>query len=215
MHLEISMEDALAFEKLRQQIYESENPLTISVFDLALFISMSMECGKLLTLHTRARESDGKAREMASKDFRVQVLKANYRFTQGVGGFSQLCTFAVLTNLQYMVNILNPRTQINNKMLFAPNAVFMKDKLEEDASSSTKRKQMLEEAELPQIRLRKAGYTHVSGNNIKCEPLESGICDHYRKWIAYCRTFRASMDLPPSGDMLAAAVGLLMEFEGK
>ena len=42
MHLEISMEDALAFEKLRQQIYESENPLTISVFDLALFISMSM-----------------------------------------------------------------------------------------------------------------------------------------------------------------------------
>ena len=130
MHLEITSEDMLAYEKLRRQLYEMDNPLKISVFDLALFISMSMECQKLLTLHTRARETDGKARELASKDFRVQVLKSNYRFIGGLSGFSQLCTFAVLTNVQYMLNLLDPRTQVNNKILFAPNAVFMKDQID-------------------------------------------------------------------------------------
>ena len=215
MHLEITSEDMLAYEKLRQQLYEMDNPLKISVFDLALFISMSMECQKLLTLHTRARETDGKARELASKDFRVQVLKSNYRFIGGLSGFSQLCTFAVLTNVQYMLNLLDPRTQVNNKILFAPNAVFMKDKLEEAASGTEKRRQMLEEQNMPQIRKRAQGYTHSAGNNIKPDSLESGMCDHYHKWLAYARTFRASMELPPTGDMLAAAVGLLMEFEGK
>ena len=91
----------------------------------------------------------------------------------------------------------------------------MKDKLEEAASGTEKRRQMLEEQNMPQIRKRAQGYTHCAGNNIKPDSLESGMCDHYHKWLAYARTFRASMELPPTGDMLAAAVGLLMEFEGK
>ena len=81
----------------------------------------------------------------------MQVLKSNYRFIGGLSGFSQLCTFAVLTNVQYMLNMLDPRTQINNKILFAPNAVFMKDKLEEAASGTEKRRQMLEEQGLVQL----------------------------------------------------------------
>jgi len=218
LHLEITAEDSLAYEKLRQEVYAAEDPMAISVFDLALFISMSMECAKLLELHTRLRECEGDARTRATKEFRVLALKACYRFMDGTGGFSQLVTFAVLTNLEFTCSMLDPRTQMINKVLFAKNACYMKDSLEEalDANVSSAVQSVGPAGEQTLVvRLRKAMYAHVEGTNVKCEPLESGICDHYKKWLAYAKSFRASMELPQGGNTLLAAVGLLMEFEGR
>ena len=55
LHLDIAREDWLAYEKLRLQIHEQQNPLKVPVFDMALFISMSMECSSILQAHERVR----------------------------------------------------------------------------------------------------------------------------------------------------------------
>jgi hypothetical protein len=102
--------------------------------------------------------------------------------------------------------------------MFGPSAVWMMEPamLEEDEEGNIIKKTKEQREKDPrqyEIRIRKGVVAHVKGSNHKCEPLDSGIVDHYDKWLAYTRTFRSSLELPSSGNTLAAAAGLLMEFD--
>lgn len=217
LHLEVAREDALAYEKLRLLIYE-QSPLSVPVFDMALFISMSMECSSLLQAHERVRNTDKASQETAKKDFAVKVLMSHYRFSEGMGGFSQMCTFLLLTQHPYVLSIQDHKTQNLSQIMFGPSAVWMMEPevLEEDEDGQTKKKTKEEEENDPrrfEIRIRKGVISHVKGRDHKCAPLDSGIVDHFDKWLAYTRTFRSSLELPQAGNTLAAAAGLLMEFD--
>ena len=83
-----------------------------------------------------------------------------------------------------------------------------------DSDDENEEEDQEEEIRKYEVRLKKETYSHIKGTDFKCEPLDSGICDHYKKWLTYARTFRSSMELPPKGNTLAAAAGLIMEFEG-
>jgi hypothetical protein len=59
-------------------------------------------------------------------------------------------------------------------------------------------------------------YFFEKGHGHKCLPLNSGMADHFQKWLEYTRTFRSSLELPAefeTGSPLRGAVGLLMEFD--
>ena len=123
-------------------VYERENPLKVPIFDLALFISMSMECGKLLQLHSAIAEVSGSpstttisrslcaclgpnhqldkdGSEMAIKEFKVTVLKATYRFGTGkLGGFSSLVTFAILSRRPFVCAMQDSQTQNIRHIIF-------------------------------------------------------------------------------------------------
>jgi hypothetical protein len=260
LHLDIQKEDALAYEKLRQDIYSAETPTKVPVFDMALFISMSMECQQIASIHQRCRELDGNAQQQAFKEFNIAVLKSCYRFSEGLGGFSTLvthstpcinlcgsdcfvivreqATFAVLTKMEFTCSLQDSKTLALTPIMFSRAAVYateppLLEDEKDDKKPIKKKKTKAEEAaereeaeeaasiaarlaagrEL-EVRWKKGKYSHVKGSEIKCEPLDSGVCDHYKKWLHYARTFRSSMELPPKGDTLAAASGLLMEFEG-
>lgn len=217
LHLETAREDALAYEKLRLSIYE-QSPLSVPVFDMALFISMSMECSTLLAAHERVRITEKAAQETAKKDFAIKVLMAHYRFSEGLGGFSQMCTYVLLTQRPYVCSIQDHKTQNLSQVMFGPSAVWMMEPevLEEDEDGKVKKKTKEEEENDPrrfEIRIRKGLVAHVKGRDHKCAPLDTGIVDHFDKWLAYTRTFRSSLELPQTGNALAAAAGLLMEFD--
>jgi len=215
-HLETQREDSLAYEMLRQDVYEREDPLKVPIFDLALFLSMSMECGKLLQLHSAIAELDKDSSAMAVKEFQVTVLKSTYRYSTGkLGGFSTLVTFAILSRRPFVCAMQDSQTQNISQIIFGTSACWMTDsKVQKDSDDD---EQEDDEADIRryEVRLKKESYNHIKGTEFKCEPLDSGICDHYKKWLTYARTFRSSMELPPKGNTLAAAAGLIMEFEGE
>ena len=86
------------------------SPTAVPVFDMALFISMSNECGKLLALHERYRQLEGEGKRHAHRSFVDAVLKAKYRFGLGRCGFSLLCTFALLTGIRSYVACARARS---------------------------------------------------------------------------------------------------------
>lgn len=233
MHLQIANEDRLAFERLRVMVYAAKDPLTLSVFDLALFCSMAMECGKLHELHARVREADaeGPQRPRAVRDFRVLANKCQYRFVGGAGGFSQLVTFAALTNCQFLLLFEHDPTKPARKFQFCNSAVYMMDERGYDDPLALKNEKgeevslpatngiptgVGEDIQFPKLRFKDGTYRHVEGRNIKVETLDYGTAFHFQKWLEYARSFRSSMELcMPGGNVLKAAIGLLMMFESK
>ena len=84
--------------KLRQDLYTSKNPLAIPWFQLALFISMSKECQRLVGGYMKIKNSEGhSARKRACHQFQAAVLRSHYRFSSGLAGFSTMCTHAVIS----------------------------------------------------------------------------------------------------------------------
>ena len=235
-HFQITNEDRLAFEKLRELVLAEEDPLKLAVFDLALFCSMAMECKRLEFLHSQVRESDPDPRmpqrARAIKDFRIAALKTQYRHINGASGFSQLVTFAVLTNMHFMLLFNGPdETKPAKKIQFAKNACYVKDHFEDaiiakdevgaDVSISASNGIPSGDGEDRQFLIIRYGgsagpgvYRWVEGRNVRAEPLDLGIAFHFRKWLEYARSFRGSMELcKPGGNVLHTAVGLLMLFE--
>jgi hypothetical protein len=182
---------------LRQDVYEREDPLKVPIFDLALFLSMSMECGKLLQLHSAIAELDKDSSAMAVKEFQVTVLKSTYRYSTGkLGGFSTLVTFAILSRRPFVCAMQDSQTQNISQIIFGTSACWMTDsKVQKDSDDD---EQEDDEADIRryEVRLKKESYNHIKGTEYKCEPLDSGICDHYKKWLTYARTFRSSMVSP-------------------
>lgn len=142
MHLELSREDLVAYEKLRLMMYDWAKKDGISqlpVFEVALFLSMSAKCGTLLhtykTMHTAFEKyaktkNEKEEQAKAKKAFIDAVLLAHYRYSRKMGGFSVMCTFVVLGQHPFVCSIEDRKTQTRTEVVFGPAACWMQECVE-------------------------------------------------------------------------------------
>jgi len=158
LHMDMQKEDALAFEKLRQDCYTSKVPMSIPWFDLALFCSMSKECQRLVGAYMKIKNSEGhSARKKAVHQFQGVILKAHYRFDKGLGGFSTMATHAILANREFCCSIIDNKTREMDRVMFTCNeGVYMMDKQAGNES--------FHESE---VRRTKGRYQYIKGNDLK------------------------------------------------
>jgi hypothetical protein len=205
LHLDIAKEDALAFEKLRQDCYTNKVPMSIPWFDLALFCSMAKECQRLVGAYVKIKNADGhSAKKRAMHHFQGQVLKAHYRFAGGLAGFSTMVTHSVLSRREFCCSVYDIKKKELKRFMFQNDGIFAMEKQEGNESFHEN-----------ELRLTKGKYQYVKGNDLRCNPLQAGICNYYKEWISHARTFRSSMNIKQNTEShLAAACALLMDFEG-
>ena len=211
-HFDVHQEDRVAYNMLRMALYElaAASPTSAPVFDLALFASMSCECQRIIALHRRYRELEGRPKMLAHKDFVELLLKARYRFSTGRAGFSIMCTFALLTNVRYIVAFEDPVTLDPAKLHFCATGVYRMERLFDEEARKRR-----EREETHVICLRHGAYYRVRGEALAETPAEAGIDVNYERWLRYCRTVRSAIELPQAGeaDTLTSVVALLMFFE--
>ena len=211
-HYDIAQEDRVAFNMLRMSLYElcKASPTSAPVFDLALFISMSKECRSLIDWHMRYRELEGRSKILAHKKFVELLLTARYRFDDGVGGFTQMATFALLTNVPLVLYFDDPETYDTAKLRFAATGIYRMEKLFGVEAQERKKN-----VETHVIALRQGMYYPVRGDPLALVPASGGMSANFERWLKYCRTVRTAYELPAPGqsDMLTTVVSLLMFFE--
>jgi hypothetical protein len=206
--MDIAKEDALAYEKLRQDLYTSKNPLAIPWFQLALFISMSKECQRLVGGYMKIKNSEGhSARKRACHQFQAAVLRSHYRFSSGLAGFSTMCTHALLSRRVFCCSIVGRDKgggEFERFMFTSTEGIYMMPKQEGNESFHDN-----------ELRLGRNRYQLIKSDDLKCVPLKVGIVENYRDWLQLVNTFKASMTIKKESEsFLAAAVALLMQFEG-
>ena len=209
---DIAQEDRVAFDMLRMGLYElcKASPTSAPVFDLALFISMSKECRSLIDWHMRYRELEGPSKMRAHKKFVELLLTARYRFGDGVGGFTQLATVALLTNVPLVIYFDDPDTYDVAKLRFAATGIYRMEKLYGVEAQERKK-----EHETHVIALRQGTYYPARGDPLQLAPASGGMTANFDRWLKYCRTVRTAYELPAPGqsDMLTTVVSLLQFFE--
>ena len=204
-HMHISKEDALAFEKLRQQVYTAKVPGAVPWFDLALFCSMAKECSHLVGKYVAIKAAPGHhQKKKAIWNFQGQVLRAHYRFDKGLAGFSTCVTACLLGQHDFCASVIDAETKELSRFMFVTDHVFKMEKQESNES-------------FHDCEVRKAHnkWAHIKGSDFRPKPLDVGICDNFKKWLELARTFKSSLNISHEAEShLAAAVGLLMELEG-
>eukprot|EP00937_MAST-01D_sp_MAST-1D-sp2_P007708 g7708.t1 len=204
-HMRIAKEDALAFEKLRQLVYTAKVPASVPWFDMALFCSMAKECSHLVGRYVAIKAAPSHhMKKKAIWNFQSTVLRAHYRFNDGLGGFSTCATACLLGQQDFCASIVDPETKELSRTMFTTENIFVMNKQEVAES--------FHDCEVRKTRNR---WAHIKGSDFRPKPLQTGICDNFKKWLELCRSFKMSLEIGNEVDShLAAAVALLMEFEG-
>ena len=204
-YMNIAKEDALAYEKLRQLVYTAKVPASVPWFDLALFCSMSKECSHLVGRYVAIKAAPSHhMKKKAIWNFQSTVLRAHYRFSDGLAGFSTCVTATLLGQHDFCASMVDEESKDLARIMFTTDNVFMMNKQEAAESFHD-----------CEVRLTRGRWAHVKGNDFRPKPLQTGICDNFKKWLDLSRTFKASLNISHNVDShLAAATALLMEMEG-
>jgi hypothetical protein len=197
-------EDALVYLKMKQDFYKIKQPAAIPWYDLALYCSMSMECSHLVGTYVAVKAAEGHhAKQRAISNFKRALLQSNYRFSSGLGGFSTMITMCLLSQTDFCGSLVGADKELR-RIMFTTTAIYMMEKLEGNESFHDN-----------EVRNTRGSWDHVKGHDIRPSILDTGIVDHYKDWMNLARTYKSSLTISKKADShLAAAVGLLMEFEG-
>ena len=158
VHMDFQKEDALAYEKLRQDCYTTKVPMAIPWFDLALFCAMSKECQRLVGAYMKIKNSDGhSAKKKAVHQFQGLVLKSHYRFDKGLAGFSTMATHSLLARREFCCSLYDGKTKEMDRIMFTTaEGIYMMDKQAGNESFH-----------LNEVRRAKGTYQYIKGNDLK------------------------------------------------
>jgi len=226
--LDVINEDILAFEKLRQRILAVKKMNAIPQFDVALFLSMSKQCRRLLTLYTEGIGGSGKAADM----FRTLISRAHYRFRDHFGGFSQMVSHVVLNQVDFCVSIV-PRAKAHDDDDSSSSDDEEDDKKRRKTRKNkkvVKKPKMLRYMFTPgavfkspdqsfhknEVRLAGGRFTFMKGGAEEAKPRDEGYCNDktFNLWLVTARSIKVALEIPEGKEAVDVYGGCLMQFEG-